>query len=151
MLLPSIFGEDLFDDFMNDVPFLDNKDEKKLEKWLYGRNRSHLMKTDIREEDKGYEMAIELPGFKKEDIKVSLNNGYLNIQASKNMDSSKDSKIGTYIRRERYVGSCQRSFYVGEGVEPSGINAEFKHGVLKLYIPKVDTQEVKENHYIAIE
>lgn len=152
MLLPSIFKDDVFDDFMSDLPFLDDKEWKKLEKRWYGRNGGRLMKTDIREEDDRYEMTVELPGFKKDDIKVSIINGYLTIQASKESDDTKEGKsIGGYIRRERYMGACQRSFYIGEGIEQSDIDAEFKHGVLRLYVPKKDTPKVGQRQYIPIE
>ncbi|WP_417039789.1 Hsp20/alpha crystallin family protein [Clostridium porci] len=153
MLMPSIFGEDLFDDFFDDFPFYDDKAERRLEKKLYGRRAQNLMKTDIREMDNGYEVVIDLPGFKKDEVKASLDNGYLTISAAKGLDQDeKDKESGRYIRRERYAGACERSFYVGEHVTQEEIKAKFKHGILKLFVPKKETKPVvEENKYIAIE
>lgn len=157
MLLPSIFGEDLFDDWM-DFPF-DDRFEKRLNKELYGRKNpvfgkhaAHIMKTDVREKKDGYEVDIDLPGFKKEQIRIELNEGYLTISAEKGLDKDEDDKEGRYIRRERFSGSCSRTFYVGENVEQSDIRASFKHGILKLTIPKKEEKPaVEENRYISIE
>ena len=147
MLMPSIFGEDLFDEFMKDFPFYDDKAERK----LYGRRGRNLMKTDIKETDEGFELEIDLPGFKKEEVKASLENGYLTITAEKGLDEEKEEK-GRYIRRERYSGICERTFYVGEAVTENDIKGEFKHGILKLFVPKiVEKPEVEEKKYIAIE
>ena len=111
MLMPSMFGEDMFDEFFRN-PFFDDKDMKKLEKKLYGRRSKNLMKTDIRETDTAYELEMDLPGFKKDEIKASLKDGYLTICASKGLDKDEQDKgSGRYIRRERYAGACERSFY----------------------------------------
>ena len=151
MLMPSIFGEDLFDDFMKDFPFYNDKDMKKMEKKLYGRRGRNLMKTDIREKDDSYELEMDLPGFAKDEVKASLENGYLTISAAKGLDKDeKEKETGKYIRRERYAGACQRTFYVGEDVTQEDIKGEFKHGILKLTIPKKAAQ-VPEKKYIAIE
>ena len=151
MLMPSIFGEDLFDDFMRDFPFYNDKDMKKMEKKLYGRRGRNLMKTDIREKDDSYELEMDLPGFTKDEVKTSLENGYLTISAAKGLDKDeKEKETGKYIRRERYAGACQRTFYVGEDVTQEDIKGEFKHGILKLTIPKKAAQ-VPEKKYIAIE
>ena len=113
MLMPSIFGENLFDDFFNDFPFYDDNAGQKIEKKLYGRHGQNLMKTDIKEMEDGYELEMDLPGFKKEEISISLEDGNLTIQAAKGLDEDeKEKKSGRYIRRERYAGSCARSFYV---------------------------------------
>ena len=157
MLLPSIFGEDLFDDWM-DFPF-DDRFEKRLNKELYGRKNpvfgkhaARIMKTDVREKKDGYEVDIDLPGFKKEQIRIELKEGYLTISAEKGLDKDEDDKEGRYIRRERVSGSCSRTFYVGENVEQSDIRASFKHGILKLTIPKKEEKPaVEENRYISIE
>ncbi len=153
MLMPSIFGDNLFDDFMNDFPFFDDRDVKKAEKKLYGRRGRNLMKTDIKEMDHSYELEMDLPGFKKDEIKVSLENGYLTISAAKGLDQDEqEKKTGKYLRRERYAGACERSFYVGEDVTQDEIKGEFKHGILKLTIPKKEAKaEVPEKKYIAIE
>ena len=153
MLMPSIFGEDLFDNFMKDFPFFDDNAESNVEKKLYGRRGKNLMKTDIKEMDKGYELIIDLPGFKKDEIKVSLDNGYLSIAAAKGLDQDEQDKdTGKYIRRERYAGSCERSFYVGEDMTEEDIKGEFKHGILKLFVPKKEAKPaVPERKFIAIE
>ena len=153
MLMPSIFGENLFDDFMNDFPFFDDRDVKKMEKKLYGRHGRNLMKTDIRETDDSYVLEMDLPGFKKEEIQVSLDNGYLTINAAKGLDQDEqEKKTGKYIRKERYAGACQRSFYVGDAVTQDEIKGEFQHGILKLTIPKKEEKaQVPEKKYIAIE
>ncbi len=153
MLMPSIFGDDLFDDFMRGFPFYDDRDVKKAERKLYGHHSKNVMKTDIKEMDSGYEMEVDLPGFKKEEIQVSLENGYLTISAAKGLDQEEgEKKSGRYIRRERYAGACQRSFYIGEDITHEDIKGEFKHGILKLFIPKKDAKPaVEEKKYISIE
>ena len=153
MLMPSIFGEDLFDQFMNDFPFYNDKDFKKMEKKLYGHHGKNMMKTDIRETDHSYELEMDLPGFTKDEIQVSLENGCLTISAAKGLDQDEqEKKTGKYIRKERYAGACQRSFYIGEDVTQDEIKGEFKHGILKLTIPKKEAKpEVPESKYITIE
>lgn len=148
MLMPSIFNTNLFDDFF-EFPFYDDKAEKK----LYGHHAANLMKTDIQEHDDGYTLEMDLPGFKKEEIQIELNNGYMTISAAKGLDEDeKDKKSGKYIRRERYTGSCQRSFYVGEDVTEEDIKAEFKHGLLKLFVPKKEAKPaVEQKKTISIE
>ena len=148
MLLPSIFGENLFDDFFDDVPFFDNRAENQIEKKLYGRHAHNVMKTDIKETDDNYELIVDLPGFKKDEIKVSLEDGYLTIEAAK----GQEKKTGKYIRKERYAGACQRSFYVGDNLTQEDIKGEFKHGILTLNVPKKEAKPaVETNKYIAIE
>ena len=154
MLMPSIFGENLFDDFFGDFPFYyDDKADKKVEKKLYGRHAQNLMKTDIKETDAGYELEIDLPGFTKDEVSAELNNGYLTVSAAKGLDQDEQEKdTGRYIRRERYAGSCQRSFYVGDDVTEEDIKGEFKHGILKLFVPKKEAKPaVEQKKYIAIE
>ena len=146
--MPSIFNDNVFDDFF-EFPFYDDKAEKK----LYGHHAANLMKTDIQEHDDGYTLEMDLPGFKKDEIQIELNNGYMTISAAKGLDEDeKDKKSGKYIRRERYTGSCQRSFYVGEDVTEEDIKAEFKHGILKLFIPKKEAKPaVEQKKYVSIE
>lgn len=153
MLMPGIFGEDLFDDFMRDFPFYDDKQARRVEKKLYGHRGRNLMKTDIRETDGSYELEMDLPGFTKDEVKVSLENGYLTVQAAKGLDEDEqEKKTGRYIRRERYAGACERSFYVGEDVTQEEIKGEFKHGILRLSIPKKEAKPaVPEKKYIVIE
>ena len=130
-----------------------DRDAKNVEKKLYGRKASHVMKTDIKETDDGYELVIDLPGFKKEEVKASLENGYLTISAEKALDEDeKEKKSGRYIRRERYEGSCSRSFYVGEDVTEEDIKANFQHGILTLFVPKKEAKPaVEEKKTISIE
>ena len=153
MLMPSIFGEDMFDDFMRDFPFFDENAGNKIEKKLYGRHANNMMKTDIKEQEDGYELEMDLPGFTKDEITAELKDGYLTISASKGLDKDEQEKeTGKYIRRERYAGACQRSFYVGEDITEQDIKAEFKHGILKLFVPKKEAQPKVENKkYVAIE
>ena len=152
MLMPSIFGENLFDDFFGDFPFYYDKDMKNVEKKLYGRKASHVMKTDIKETDNGYELVVDLPGFTKDEVQATLENGYLTISAEKGLDKDeKEKETGHYIRKERYAGACSRSFYVGEDVEQADIKAEFKHGILTLFVPKKEAKPAVEQKTIAIE
>lgn len=150
-MLPSIFGEDLFDDFFNDPFGMMNVSEGRSP--LYGKHAKNLMKTDIREKEDGYELAVDLPGFKKDEIKVSLEDGYLTIEAAKGLDEDEqEKKTGKYIRKERYAGACQRSFYVGDNLTQEDIKGEFKHGILTLNVPKKEAKPaVETNKYIAIE
>ena len=154
MLMPSIFGENLFDDFFDDYfPFDTDKELHKAEKKLYGRRAGHVMKTDIKEKDNGYGFEIDLPGFAKDEVKVSLENGYMTIEAAKGLDKDeKEKETGRYIRRERYAGACSRSFYVGKEVHQDDIKAEFKHGILTLFVPKKEAKPaVEQKHSISIE
>ena len=144
MLMPSIFGENLFDDWM-DFSFPD------IDKTLYGKHAKNMMKTDVKETDQGYEVAIDLPGFKKDEIKVELENGYLTISATKGTNNDEQDKKGKYIRKERYAGAMQRSFYVGDAVAQEDIKAKFEDGILKLSIPKKDAKAVETKKTIAIE
>ena len=144
MLMPSIFGENLFDDWM-DFSFPD------IDKTLYGKHAKNMMKTDVKETDQGYEVAIDLPGFKKDEIKLELNDGYLTIGAEKGLDKDEKDKENRYIRRERYAGSMSRSFYVGESLTEQDIHAKYENGILTLDVPKEDKKAVPEKRYIAIE
>lgn len=143
MLMPSIFGENLFDGWM-DFPF-----GRSFEKEFSGTK--NLMKTDIKENDSGYEVAIDLPGFKKEDIQLSLQNGYLSIGAARNMNREEQDENGRYIRRERFSGSMRRSFYVGDSVTEADVKARFEDGILTLALPKKEAKAVGQEKYIAIE
>ena len=153
MLMPSIFGENLFDDFFNDFPFYNDRDMKKAERKLYGHRAKNLMKTDIKEKGDSYILEMDLPGFKKDEIQVSLENGYLTVQAARGVDKDEqEKKTGRYIRQERYAGACERSFYVGDDLTQDDIKGEFHHGVLKLTIPKKEAKPaVEQSKYISIE
>ena len=146
-MLPSIFGERFFDDFF------DNDFDKQFfgaHNPLYGKHAQNLMKTDILEAGDRYEMDIDLPGFRKEDLNLELNDGYLTISASKGLDKDEKNKDGHYIRRERYTGKCARSFYVGD-VQPSEIGAKYEDGILRLTLPKKDAPALPATNRIAIE
>ena len=147
--MPSIFGENLFDDNWMDFPF--DRDFWGRKNPLYGKNANKIMKTDIREHDGGYELDVDLPGFKKDEINVELENGYLTISAAKGLDKDEQDKKGKYIRRERYAGAMQRSFYVGDEVTQEDIKARFEDGILRVSIPKKDAQAVETKKTIAIE
>ena len=152
MMIPSIFNNNLFDDFFN-FPFYDDKAAHKAERKLYGHRAANLMRTDIKEKKDSYELIIDLPGFKKEEVSAELNEGYLTIRAAKETSGKETTeKDGSYIRKERYEGSCQRSFYVGEQLKEEDIKGEFKHGVLRLYLPKKEAQPAaEEKKKISIE
>ncbi len=155
---PAIFGESLMDEWMDDL----DQDFKEMDRQfnrsfgkknpLYGKRAKNLMKTDVREHEDSYEVDIELPGFKKDEVKVSLEDGYLEITAHKGLDKDeKEKKSGKVIRQERYTGTMTRSFYVGQDLTEEDIHAELKHGVLKLQIPKKEQKEaVVDHHYIPI-
>jgi HSP20 family molecular chaperone IbpA len=143
MLMPSIFGETLLDDFWG-FPMKDN--------YMRTANTNGLMQTDVEEKDNGYEITMNLPGFKKEDVKGEIKDGYLTVTASTNTNNDEKDKDGKFIRRERYSGTCSRSFYVGEDVTENDIKAKFKDGVLKVTVPKKEAKPaVEESKYIAIE
>ena len=152
MMMPSIFGENLFDDWM-DFPFNDDFDKYFFGKKnpLYGKHAKNMMKTDVKETDSSYEVDIDLPGFKKDEINAKLENGYLTISAAKGLDKDEKDKKGKYIRKERYAGAMSRSFYVGDAVTQEDIKAKYEDGILKLAIPKKDAKAVENKSYIAIE
>ena len=148
MYMPSIFGENLFDDWMH-FPFEDEFFSKKNP--LYGKHAKNLMKTDVRETKGSYELDIDLPGFKKDEIKLQLKDGYLTVNAAKGLDKDEKNEEGKYIRRERYAGTMSRSFYVGTTVQTEDIKAKFEDGILKLSVPKKDPKAVEDKSFIAIE
>jgi len=150
MLYPSIFNKNLFDDFM-DFDFPAFGEFGDIDKKLYGKHAPHVMKTDVKEHDDKFEVAIDLPGFKKDEIQLDLQNGYLSISATKGVDKEEKDKKGKLIRQERYSGSMQRSFYVGKEVTEEDIKAKFEDGVLKLDIPKKEAPKVPEKKVIMIE
>lgn len=147
-MLPSIFGENLFDSFFSE-PF--RMLEQDANRELYGKHAAAVMKTDVRETDNTYELDIDLPGFKKDQISASVENGYLTVTASKGLDKDEGGENGRYVRRERWNGQCSRSFYVGEGVTDADVHAKFEDGILRLSIPKAQPKELPQKTYIAIE
>ena len=145
MLMPSIFGENLFNDDWMDFGF------PEVDKALYGKHANNVMKIDVKETDTGYEVDIDLPGFKKDEINAQLDNGYLTISAAKGLDKDEKDKKGKYIRKERYAGAMSRSFYVGEGITQEDIKAKYEDGILRLSVPKKEAKAVENKKYIAIE
>ena len=146
-MLPSIFGENLFDDWFDESFGM-------LPEWgsrnpLYGKHAKNLMKTDVRETEDSYELDIDLPGFKKDEINVDLKDGYLTISAAKGLDKDEKDKKGKYIRQERYAGACSRSFYVGD-VEPKDVSASYEDGILKLSMPKQAKKDLPKSTSITI-
>ena len=145
MMMPSVFGRDIFDDFMDGFAFPD------VSKELYGKHAKNVMKTDVRELDNGYEIIVDLPGFKKDEIEVQLEDGYLTIAAAKGLDKDETDKKGNYIRQERYTGSMSRSFYVGDGISEDDIHGKFENGILQLDVPKKEAKAVETKKRISIE
>ena len=147
-MLPTVFGENLFDDFFDDSFGMMNARSP-----LYGKHARNLMKTDIRETDdaKAYRFAVELPGFKKDEISLDLQDGYLTISAEKGLDKDEEDKKGRILRQERYAGACSRSFYVGEDVEAGEVAAKFENGILQLSIPKKEHKQLPQNYTIQIQ
>ena len=149
-MLPSIFGESMFDDMFDRAFDMDAMFGGKNP--LYGKHAKNLMKTDIRETDNSYELDVDLPGFQKDEVQVELEDGYLTIRAEKGLDKDEKDDQGRYIRQERYAGACERSFYVGEDMTEDDIKGEFKHGILRLSIPKKEAKPLaEEKKYISIE
>ena len=151
MLVPSIFGEDLFDDWMDDFPVFNGFDNNVNRK-LYGKHANRVMLTDVHEKEDHYEVDIDLPGFKKDEITLQLKEGYLTVTAAKGLDEEEKDKKGTPVRIERYAGTMQRSFYVGEDITRDEIHAKYEDGVLRLTVPKKEeTKKLPENETIMIE
>lgn len=137
MLMPRKRDFDLFEDMFDD-PFFTSND-------------STMMKTDIKEKDNNFELVVDLPGFKKDDIKMSIDDGYLTINAKQEENNDKKDKDGKYVRRERYFGECSRSFYVGDDISEDDIKAKYKNGTLKIEIPKMEEKKLEDKKYIQIE
>ena len=148
--LPTVFGEnlmDVFDDF--DRSFFRGFDN--IDHTLYGKHAQHMMKTDVKETDDSYEVDIDLPGFKKDEIHLELNNGYLTISTEKSVEKDNEGKKGKMLRQERYSGVMQRSFFVGEHLTEEDIKASYDSGVLHVIIPKKDAPKAPEKKTILIE
>ena len=147
--LPAVFSENLMDVF-NDFDRNFFRGWDRPEHMLYGKNASRMMKTDVKETDGGYELDVDLPGFKKEEIKLELENGYLTISAAKAVEN-KDEQNGKVLRQERYSGTMTRSFYVGEHVTEEDVKAKYENGVLCLSVPKKEAPKAPEKKTICIE
>lgn len=146
-MLPSLFGESLFDRFFDDSL---EKEFFGTHNPLYGKHAKNLMKTDVKDVNDHYEVAVDLPGFQKDEVNVELENGYLTISAAKGLDKDQKDDEGHYIRQERYSGSCSRSFYVGD-IQPEDIHAKYEDGILKLTLPKADQKAMEHQSRIAIQ
>jgi len=142
MLMPRLISDNLFEDWMGGFPSAND---------FFSNQNRDIMKTDVKENEDGYLLEIDLPGFKKDDVKASLKDGYMTVSASRTTDKDEKDQEGRYIRKERYEGSCSRSFYVGENVTESDINAKFEDGILKISVPKKVPEKVEKENYIAIE
>lgn len=149
-MLPSVFGENLFDDSLYDF-FGFGRMMPQISSELYGKHAKNLMKTDVRELDGSYELDVDLPGFKKDEVTVDLQDGYLTISAAKALDKDESDQKGKFLRQERYAGSMSRSFYVGDDVESTDICAKYEDGILKISVPKAAQKELPKHTTIAIE
>ena len=147
MLMPSIFGENLFDEFFGDW----DREMRRMDRQLYGKNAAREMKTDVHEHEDHYEVDIDLPGFRKDEITLTLEKGYLTVGAAKGLDKDETTKKGKVIRQERYAGALQRSFYVGDNLTEKDIAARFENGVLSLSVPKAEARKLPEKKTIMIE
>ena len=148
MFYPTLFKDDLFDDFFDFPSF---RDFDKVDRKLYGKHANGLMKTDVRENEGNYELDIDLPGFKKDEISLTLDNGYLIVGAAKTVNEDEKDSKGKMLRQERYSGAMQRSFYVGDGINENDVKAKFEDGVLSLTFPKEKEPEIPEKKTIMIE
>lgn len=147
MLMPSIFGENLFDDIFDGDFFTPAAGSNR-----YSNANTAVMKTDVRENQDSFDIDIDLPGYKKDDVKAELKDGYMTITAEKNDSNEEKDKKGNYIRRERFYGTCSRSFYVGDDVTEEDIKAKFEDGILKINVPKKEKkEEIPQKKYICIE
>ena len=147
-MLPSIFRDNLFDDMFDFDDF--DKEFNRMMRPLYGKHAQNMMKTDVKELEDCYELDVDLPGFQKDEVNVSVQDGYLTIQAFKNLDRDNSDKKGRYIRQERFSGSCSRSFYVGD-VQPKDVSAKYEDGILKISLPKQAPKQLPQSTLIAIE
>ena len=153
MMMVPYFHDALLDDWFNedwDRAF-DRAFRDMSPRQVFGKRSANVMKTDVRETDAGYEVFIDLPGFKKEDVKLDLNNGYLTITANRDGSHDEKDQNGRYIRQERYTGSCARSFYVGEELKPEDVKARFENGILALTLPQAQPQPLPEKQPTQIE
>ena len=150
MLMPRVFERNLFDDLFDDFDLMD-REMNQLNRRIYGKHANREMLTDVKEHEDHYDVQIDLPGFRKEDINVELNDGYLTITANKGHEQEEKDKAGKIIRQERYSGSMSRSFYVGDALTAEEIHGKYEGGVLTLAIPKKETEKVEHSSHIMIE
>ena len=145
MMVPYMFNDGLMDNLFSDAweRDFDRAMRAAEPRSMFGKRAANVMKTDVRENKDSYDVFVDLPGFKKEDIKLDLENGYLTISAQRNEELDQKDDEGHYIRQERATGSCARSFYVGKELEPTDINAKFENGILSLHLPKAEMKKVE--------
>ena len=155
--LPTVFGENLMDAFDDFDLF---RGFGNMDRALYGKHAQNVMKTDVKETDDGYEVDVDLPGFKKDEIHLELKDGYLTITASTDSKKEekqegkyirKENKQGKMLRQERYSGVMQRSFYVGEHLTEEDVKASYENGVLHIKFPKKEALKAPEKKTILIE
>jgi HSP20 family molecular chaperone IbpA len=139
MLVPRKNNYDLLDDIFDDEFF------------NFKPIKNEVLKTDIKEFDNHYELITDLPGYKKENIKLSVENGYLTINAKTNKEEDSSEKGGKIIRKERFMGELKRNFYVGDEINESDIKASFNEGILNISIPKKEKVNNNQKKYIEIE
>ena len=153
MMVPYMFNDDLMDDLFNDnwERDFDRAMRTMQPRHMFGKRSANVMKTDVRETKDGYDVFVDLPGFKKEDVKLDLQNGYLTITANRSEDLDEKDNEGRYIRQERCTGSCARSFYVGEELKPEDVSAKFENGILELKLPKAEAKKLPEKTNTLIE
>ena len=149
MLAPRLFTENLFDDFFDGFDL--SREMNGLDRKIYGKHANREMLTDVKEQDDHYDVQIDLPGFKKEDISVELNDGYLTVSANKGLEEEEKNKAGKIIRQERYSGMMSRSFYVGEDISAEQIHGKYEGGVLTLKVPKIENKQIENHNRIMIE
>lgn len=152
MLMPALFGDRFFDDFMDGFRAAEEPEKRERPGRVMRRDMraANVMKTDVKEKEDGYELAIDLPGYSKENVKAELKDGFLTISAETSENNDEKDDDGVFVRRERFFGSVSRSFYVGENITEEDITAKFADGVLKLTVPKKQ-EKVPEKKYITIE
>ena len=152
MMVPYMFNEALMDDlFSNDWEHdFDRAMKAAAPRGMFGKRAANVMKTDVRENKDSYDVFVDLPGFKKEDVKLDLDNGYLTISAEKGLDKDEENKKGRILRQERYAGACSRSFYVGD-VKAEDVKAKYESGVLTVLIPKKEPKKIVSGTSVIVE
>jgi HSP20 family molecular chaperone IbpA len=147
-MFPALMNDTMFSDLFDDPFFAGWRNTASGDQMM----ANNMMTTDVRESDNGYDVDIDMPGFKKEDINLELSQGYLTVSAHRDSEHDDKGEDGKWLRRERYAGACSRSFYIGEDVKESDIHASYKNGTLCLQVPKAQNQpQVEAKHQIAIE
>ena len=152
MMVPYMFNDGLMDDLFSDAwaHDFDRAMRAAEPRSMFGKHAANVMKTDVRENKDSYDVFVDLPGFKKEDVKLDLDNGYLTISAQKGLDKDEEDKKGRILRQERYAGACSRSFFVGN-IKPEDIKAKYESGILTVLVPKEEVKKLPTSTSISIE